>query len=280
MNLELQMALAGLVSPEHLEVLLEADELLRRMGMDVVGDDLQEVIEMQNGNCDNSILVSRIDDVLMIGLNQAMTEMGLRVIDETSMTIQTSILHTVYSMEDYIIPDHLVGLCMGDFSNEEIIAHMTPIFTTLGVEEAIDHLVDVSDELVQRINEVALNAIRLRGPDPIDLLPDNTRRIARLNRLIKAKGADKCSIVTELVSAGVRCGRPLDALLEQHTEVMDTFDTDHLACELLALVYFSNSDFDTVFKTAHGLVQEFTDELGEQNRLNKHLTDLERVVEG
>lgn len=280
MNLELQMALEGVASPEHLEVLLEADALLRRMGMDVVGDDLQEVIEMQNGNSDNAMLLSRIDDVLMIGLNQAMTEMGLSVIDETSMTIQTSILHTVYSLEDYIIPDHLVGLCMGDFSNEEIIAHMTPIFTTVGVEEAMDHLVDVSDALVQRVNEVALAAIQLRGPDPIDLLPDNTRRVARLNRLIKAKGAEKCSIVVELVNAGVRCGRPLDALLEQHVEVMDTFDTDHLACELLALVYFSNSDFDTVFKTAHGLVQDFTDELSEQNRLNKHLTDLERVVEG
>lgn len=280
MNLELQMALEGLVTPERLEVMLEAHKLLQKLGLDVVADDLQEVIEIQNGNCDNNILVSRLDDVLMIGLNQALTELGVSLTDETTMTVQTSILHTVASLEDYIIPDHLVGLCMGDFSNEEIVANMTPIFTTMGVEEAMDALVEVSDDLVRRINEVALAAIQLRGPDPIDLLPDNTRRIARLNRLIKAKGADQCSVVVELANAGVRCGRPLASLLEQHVEVMDGFDSDHLACELLALVYFSNADFDQAFTTAHGLVQEFSDELSEQNRLNKYLTDLERVVEG
>lgn len=280
MNLELQMALEGLVTPERLEVMLEAHKLLQKLGLDVVADDLQEVIEIQNGNTDNSILVSRLDDVLMIGLNQALTEMGVALTDEASMTVQTSILHTVASLEDYLIPDHMVGLCMGDFSNEEIVANMTPIFTTVGVEEAMDVLVEVSDALVQRINEVALAAIQLRGPDPIDLLPDNTRRVARLNRLIKAKGADKCSIVVELANAGVRCGRPLSSLLEQHVEVMDGFDSDHLACELLALVYFSNAEFDQAFKTAHGLVQDFSDELSEQNRLNKYLTDLERVVEG
>jgi hypothetical protein len=280
MNLELQLALEGLVTPERLDLLLEANRLLSGLGLDVVGDELQEIIEIQNSNADNTMLVSRLDDVLTIGLNQALDSFGVRLIDDATMAQRNNVLHTIASLEHYIIPDHLVGLTMGDFTNEEVIANMTPIFTTLGVEEAIDVLALVSDDLVARIHEVALNAIQLRGPEPVDLLPDNTRRVARLNRLIKGKGAEKCTIVMELANAGVRCGRPLDSLIHQNVEVMDSFDSDHLACELLALVYFSNAPFDEAFTTARRLVQEFTDELSEQNRLNKYLTDLERVVEG
>lgn len=275
----LKIALEGYVSPERTEVLMDAVQLIADSGQDTPLDELSEVIEMQNGMADSATFIGRIDDTIHVALNDTLAQLGVTCLNEAGIDIKTDILRTVASLESYIIPEHVIGLIDGNFTNEEIIATMVPIFSTRSIEEVMDVLVVVTDESIGRLAEVVKNNLLLRGPSEDDLPRDNTARLARLNRLIRHLGAERISIVYELTQSGVRAGRPLTALLGQFIEAFLPMSPERVATEMLALVLFSDTPLAEVRKVTTEQCHDYTDSVGEQRLMEMTLTPLFPIIE-
>lgn len=275
----LEAALEGILTPERIEALCDAVRLIEASGQSAPSDDIQEVIEIQDGLSDNNMLVSRITDVITIALNQTLEQLGVVCTAETDIPVKTAILQTVASLEDYIIPEHIVGLMNGDFSNEEVVANMVPVFTTLTVDEAVQALEGVEDGLITRLDEVISQALLLRGPLEEDLPKDNTARIAMLNRLIKAAGNDQLSVVIELSNAGIRCGRSLSLLLNNHMEAIDDMDPRVAAVELMGLVTYSDHPLEDLKRKLIELFEDFTENYNTQRLMELTINNLLPKVE-
>lgn len=275
----LSIALEGYVTDVRKDWILEAVDLIERSGQNAPLDELSEIVELQNGMSDSAMFVSRINDTLQVALNDTLAQLGVVCIDGVDIDIKTDILLTMASLESYIIPEHVLGLIEGNFTNEEIIATMVPIFSTRTIEEVLDVLETVTDESIGRLSEVIKNNLLMRGPSEDDLPRDNTARLNRLNRLIRDLGAEKVSIVYELAQSGVRAGRPLDALLGQFIEAFLPFEPERVATEMLALVLFSNTPLADVRKVATEQCHDYTDSVGEQRLMEMTLTPLFAIIE-
>lgn len=270
----LQVALTGVVTEERLDVLLESTRLLQASGLSAPLDELQEVLEIQNSLADNALLVSRLTDILHLALRQVLLELGVRCTDTVELVELNAVLLTVSLLEQYLIPEHLIGLMGGDFNEEEVIAHMVPVFTTLTEDEALHALVEVDPALLLRLRDLMTAQLQLRGMSDAELLPDNTARLAAINRLITAVGVERVGVVYELANAGIRAGRPLSALLAQSTETLDTLPPERAVSELLALVFFSNHPLEEVMGKTLELIMDYTDQPYQQQLMEKTLKDL------
>lgn len=270
----LQVALAGLITDERMDVLLDSVRLIQDAGLSAPIDEVQEVIEIQNSFSDNTLLVARITDTLYLGVTQILTELGVTCTDEVELVERNAILLTVSLLEHYIIPEHLIGLMGGEFNSEEIIAHMVPVFTTVTMDEALHALLEVDPRLIEKLREVLERSLQLRSVSDADLLPDNTARIAAINRLITAVGVERVSIAMELADAGVRAGRPLSGLLTNYTESLEDLPLEHVTSELLALVLFSNHPVSELKPKLLELINDFTDQPYQQKTMTETLNQL------
>jgi hypothetical protein len=275
----LQLVLTDLVTEERLQVLVDALRLVESSGQSAPSDELQEIIEIQDGLSDNTMLVSRLTDVLELAINQTLNQLGITCNEDADLAQKVAILTAVVSLEDYIIPEHIAGILGGYFTNEEAIALMVPIFTTMTTEEAIEVLMKVEDATLERLSEVVQNNLLKRGNLEVELPQNNTARIAMLNRLIKATSREQLSVVITLIEAGVRAGRPLSTLLTNHTEELDQFEINHLVVELLALVIFSDHELGDLRAKVGELINEFSDDHAKQRVMGIRLNALLMKVE-
>lgn len=270
---ELQLALADVVTPEQLDVLLECHQQLSDLGLSDFEDELQQVVGLQDGISDNDLFVSRIRDVLLYAVGDALTQYGVEVDDETPLNVMVGILQAVANIEHYIIPEHLHDLACSGRPSEEIIAEMTPMFSVVPGDEAFEHIVAVKDDTIIRLREITGQLLSYRTPD--DHRPaDHTLKIAKINGLLNATQQQRPAKVNELAKSGVRSGQPLDTLLELSIEYLDAQPTTEVAIELLGLAYYSDVPMSELTDVLREVVREYTDDYQEQVKISHALTSL------
>lgn len=273
-------ALEDIVGEDQLRVMTDALTLLESLDLSAPSDEIQTIVEIQDSMSDNAIMVSRINDVIYIAYEEAFASFGISLIDNTPLAFKVALLQAVTSLEHYIIPEEIKLLYQAPFGNEEIIANIVPIFSSFTLEQALEYVVEVSDALIQRIEDVIdARLLTMVDPDQPPPVADNVKRVARLNRLITTQGSEQVSVVYKLATAGVRTGRPLNALLEQNFEALEGFETDQLVSELVALVVFSDEPLTNIKAKVMELIADFQPDLSSQRRmdvaLNKVLSSAE-----
>lgn len=277
----LELALTDVVGPEQLQVLVEAVTQLETCGLSTPSDDLQTVIEIQDAMSDNALLVSRVNDILYLAYEEAFASLGVAVADEATLAFKTALLDALTSLDYYIIPEQIQLLYQAPFTNEEIVAHLMPIFTPYDLELSVMWITQVSDATIARLKEVIDGKVQLNSEADVQSPKDNAARLSRLNRLIKLVGAEQVSAVYTLAQAGVRAGRPLDALLTQVLPQLDGFEPEQVTSELYALLLFSDTPLDQLKSknSLMALVNDFEDDLGRQRRMELVATRLHQQLE-
>lgn len=277
----LELALTDVVGPEQLQVLVEAVTQLETCGLSTPSDDLQTVIEIQDAMSDNALLVSRVNDILYLAYEEAFASLGVTVDEEATLAFKTALLDAITSLDYYIIPEQIQLLYQAPFTNEEIVAHLMPIFTPYDLELSVMWITQVSDATIARLKEVIDGKVQLNSEADVQSPKDNAARLSRLNRLIKLVGAEQVSAVYTLAQAGVRAGRPLDALLTQVLPQLDGFEPEQVTSELYALLLFSDTPLDQLKSknSLMALVNDFEDDLGRQRRMELVATRLHQQLE-
>jgi len=275
----IEKALRDVIGTEQLHLVTDSVALFETIGLSTPSDELQSILERQDGVSDTALFVSRINDIIFIAYDEVFKRFGVTVIDEAPLAFKIALLETLTSLEYYIIPEQIQMLYKAPFTNEEIIAHLIPIFSTFNLEQSMDYLESVSDATVERLALIIENKLMQKDPEGLNPPADNTARLARLNKLIKFKGAQELSIVYSLAQAGVRAGRPLKALLSQHIEALEGLEPQRLTTELLALTLFSDTSLDHVKTQTHELINEFEENIGRLRQMEMALNPLIQAIE-
>lgn len=257
MHLELQLALQHAVTPERLEQILAAHRLLVDVGQTAMDDELLQVLGLDDA--DQTLLVSRVTDVLYAGLRQCLQEFEIEMSDTAPLGLMTDVLTTVANLEYYLIPETLLDIANDDSWPEEVIARLVPLLTGSQTDEVLEHLLTVSPTCIARIRQIAedhlgLREVQVRRPE------QHERRIRLLNRLTTLTQGANPQIVKRLAKNGVNSGLSPDILLELALPMLDELEPDQLPGELLGLVYFSNTPLDRVEIVTSDLIGDYCDD--------------------
>ncbi len=277
MNEELQLALAGVISPERLEVILQGQRLLNDLGLTTADDELQQIFGLQDGISDNQLFVSRIEDCLLLAVGDSLRQYGITVAEHTPFAMMVGILHAVSQFEYYILPETLLDLTCGTDDSEVLLAGLVPLFSELQREEVLEYLTAVEASTIARIRQIASDHLALREvtvarPD------DYHQRIRILNGMLRRSLNAHPQVVLQLAKNGIRAGLPVGELLEQALDDLDALKLEAAAREIVALVYFSDTPLDDIWHTTVETIRDYVDEYRDQVRMEAAAEDFYQSV--
>lgn len=277
---ELQVGLEGIITPERMDVILEAYRQLTDAGIDTINDELVGIYNMQDGIADNAMLVSRVEDCLMVGLIEALRRYGVTVqIDTATMISLTGILQTLVGFEHYLIPETLWDFVNQGQDADHILASLVTLFSDIEPDDVINTVDTVNPEVIERMRVIAERRM-MYDAEPAEVSPDHTLRIGTINRLLRSYNQKHPALVVELAQSGFPSGQDLTIVFEQVFEQLDNLPPQELGPEFLGLVYYSNTPLKDVYETARALPQDFTDSQVEQRRIEHALDQAYAYVEG
>jgi hypothetical protein len=264
---ELQVGLDGVVTPERMEVILETYRQLTEAGMDTMNDELLLVFNMQDGIADNAMLVSRVEDCLMLGAMHLLREHGITVRqDIVELTTLNGILQTINGFEHYIIPETLWSMTTPDEETAFALSRVVPLFSDVPEDTVMETLEQVDASVIERMHALAETKVRLNDEAEIPSA-DHNERIGYINGLARVYDRKHPALVMELAENSVPSGQSLMTLFEQVFEQLDNYVAKELGPEFLGLVLYSDTPLSEVYAVARDLPQEFTDSGSEQYRI-------------
>lgn len=270
MNEELALALLDVVSPERLEVITNTSSVLEALGFTSHTFEIQQILGLQDGESDNFLLVSRIEDALTVGVWCTLKQFGV-VTHDAPLGLLAPLLEGLGLIEHYVIPVDLYSLALSDESPEEVLSTIIPYVSTLEEDQVFDLLTEVKSTCIDRIRQVLYAKMQAaEQPTGYDVsTPQAKRKLNHLNRLIKlAQDKNATLIVKRLADEGVPIGRAITDLYPLALEHLEeTSSTQLMAYELLGLWLYSDADISTPIQTFGDAVNAFTDEPGEVHQL-------------
>lgn len=270
---ELQLALTDVVTPERLEVFLEAQQLLNQLSFTAADEELQTILGLQDGISDSYLLVSRVEDCLVYAIGEALHQHGIECAADTPLYLMVALLTTVGNIQHYLLPEDLLQMTLQDEDPEVILAGLVPFFTDVDAEQALEVLQNVHPNVIHRITELARER---QARDQIEppRVADHAVRIQKINALRRQQDYPPPQLVVELSRRGVRSGAPLEHLLSQTLDDLEALSLDQIPVEFLALVFFSNTPLDQVLNVTLEHLHDFTDLAPQRSRLEKHTLTL------
>lgn len=270
MNEELALALLDVISPERLEVFTNTSTVLEELGFTAHTFEIQQILGLQDGESDNFLLVSRIEDCLTVAVWSVLKQFGV-VTHDAPLAVLAPLLEGLGLIEHYITPVDLYTLVLSDDSPEEVLAMVIPYVSQLDEDSVLELLVSVAPTCITRIREVLYAKMQAGAqPEGYDVsTPQAKRKLTHLNQLVlKAKEKNVELIVKKLADSGVPIGRDIVDLYPMTVEYLEEVpNNQQLAYELVGLYLYSDVDISTPVQTLTAAINAFTDELSEQHQL-------------
>lgn len=258
-------ALAPLVTPELLDIILDCVSTLETVNYDAALDELNTVIMIADSMADSAMLVSRVLDIIRVAQDQMLQSYQIELSDEATMENRHSVIQLLLNLPNYIIPEDIQTLMMGDYDNESLIAHLVPMFSQVDIEEIYPLVLRVDDALIASLRSMVNEKVMVRG---ISMEANsNAPRIRLINTAIARIGRDKFQLVLELANSGVRSDRPMRELLELSFDALDRMNCFDAAYELFGLALFSNCAISKIEFETQMAYDEYTDNDMERNTM-------------
>ena len=254
----LDSVLTPLITEERKELILSCVASLESLDYQAALDELQQVVEIQDGLSDNGMLLARIDDVIWNAHETIFKNHEIEVSAEATQEIRQAIVDVLANFNRYIVPDQLLMLFEGGFMPDEVLAQMVQLFTAVKFDEAWPMIGNVSPQLMNTMREEIERQVRYRGLEDTDVTP--VRRVKMVNDYIRVVGQDTFSMLLDLSNSGVRIGtRDITDLVQQSLEALDRKDPEVAALELFGLVLMSNVPVEEIDKKIRELIADYSD---------------------
>ncbi|BEG72720.1 hypothetical protein RVBP21_3480 [Pseudomonas phage BRkr] len=272
----LDSILTPLVMEERKEIMLECVASLEEMDYSAALDELHTVCSIADDNADTMMLLGRIDDIIRVAHDQVLAAHEVKVSDEATQEQRLAIVHTILGLPNYILPDQIELILQGDFDNEEILAHLVPMFERLSFDEVWPLINEVSVSFIDALKAMVQDTMMTRGH--IDEYIAPVSRIRVLNRLMNTIGRDKFSMVLELSNSGMRVGHDWLELLSNSLESLDNKNAQDAAYEMVGLAFFSNLHLDSIYSTVKVSIDEYTENEMERNIMERVIDEIKRKM--
>lgn len=254
----LDSVLTPLITEERKELILSCVASLESLDYQAALDELQQVVEIQDGLSDNGMLLARIDDVIWNAHETIFKNHEIEVSAEATQEIRQAIVDVLANFNRYIVPDQLLMLFEGGFMPDEVLAQMVQLFTAVKFDEAWPMIGNVSPQLMNTMREEIERQVRYRGLEDTDVTP--VRRVKMVNDYIRVVGQDTFSMLLDLSNSGVRIGtRDIAGLVQQSLEALDRKDPEVAALDLFGLVLMSNVPVEEIDKKIRELIADYSD---------------------
>lgn len=276
MKLEIQDAISSLVPPEQLTVILDTVNLLLEQDYVLALDELNTVLMIADDDADSSMLVGRINDVLMYALNYMLNDRDISVVDETDLGVRLAIINTLTNIPLYIIPDDLAHIFQQNYDDIETLARLVAFFTNYHVDDLIDVIIGVGDTTLAYLHSEITERIRTMGEYIGSRIP--TERIKVINLLLSTNGREKFSMMLELANAGVRVGRSFDELLQISFEGLESRNPEEAASQLVGLAFLSDVPLDVIWSKLNMSLDDYTDNPMERKLMLDEFTYIKRKL--
>lgn len=256
MQFILDSVLTPLITEERKEVILSCVASLETLDYQEALDELHQVVEFNDSMGDNSMLLSRIDDIIWNAHDTIFKRHEVKVSAEASQEVRQSIVDVLSSFNKYIIPDQLLLLFEGGFMPEEVLAQMVQLFSVVKFDEAWPEILEVSPQLMNTMREEIERQVRYRGLEDADVTP--VRRVKMVNDILRIAGHQTFSMLMDMSQAGVRIGtQAISGLVQQSLEGLDRKEPPAVALELFGLVLMSSVEVPLIEQKVRELIADF-----------------------
>lgn len=277
---ELKLVMRSMLSEEQLWSFDEAYRVLTAIGLTDFDDELQQVMGMADGDCDNYLFVSRVQDVLIYAVGDSLRQYGVVCNDDTPLYIMTGVLEALANVEHYVIPETLRDLTLMDDDPEIVLSHIVPLFTWVDESECQFYVQDVKEATITRIREIATTAIDASDSSDVPH-PDTHRKVRTINALNRRESGDAPLAVVELAKSGFRLAQPMRSVLLETIDRIDTYNSERAGIELLGVVLFSDVPFNDTEQAVEVLVDDYVDNPRDRTHMElsirNALADLEHL---
>jgi hypothetical protein len=254
----LDSILTPLITEERKDVLLSCVASLESLDYQAALDELQQVVEIQDGISDNAMLLSRIDDVIWYAHNDIFKKHRVTMSDLATQAQRQAMVEVLSTFNNYIIPDQLLMLFEGQYMPEEILAHMCQMFTDISFEEMWPLIEDADRALMKAIKEEVERQVMYRGIPEEAVSP--VSRIKLINYFLRNTPEETFSMVRELANAGTRVGGNIDNLVTISIQALDKLDAEQAAAQIFGLVLFSNVPAPEIVSKTKEIIADYSDD--------------------
>lgn len=276
MKLEIQDALSSLIPPEQMQIISDVVDTLLEKDYGLALDELNQVLMMADDNCDSTMLVARVQDILTHAMNFCLNDFGVTLSDDASLKLRHDIYKTLIYIPHYIIPEDLSHILSSDYDNQETIAQIVPYFTDHNSDVALEHIEEVSDEIIGYLRE-SIN-VRLRTQGEYVGGRVDTARVKVINRLMSTNESGKFSLMLELANAGVRVGRPYEELITLSFAQLESRDPVDAAAQMVGLAFFSDVPLAGIWRQIDTSLDDYTDNPMERRIMLDEIAVIKRNV--
>lgn len=273
MQFILDSVLTPLITEERKEVILSCVASLESLNYQAALDELHQVVEFNDTMGDNTMLLSRIDDIIWNAHESIFKQHEVQVSPEATQEVRQSVVDVLANFNTYVIPDQLLMLFEGGFMPEEVLAQMVQLFTAVKFDEAWPEIKDVSPQLMNTMREEIERQVRYRGLEEADPVP--VLRVKMVNDYVRTFGPDAFSMTLDLSKSGVRVGaRDITELVQQSLQALDRKNPEHAALELFGLAMLSSVPVEEIEKRVRGLIADYSDNNYDTTTMNNVLKPL------
>lgn len=276
MKLEIQDALSSLIPPEQMQIISDVVDTLLEKDYGLALDELNQVLMLADDNADSSMLVARVQDILTYAMNYCLNDFGIILSDDASLKLRHDIYKTLIYIPHYIIPEDLAHIFNSDFDNQETIAQIVPYFTEQQPDVALEHIEEVSDEIISYLRE-SIN-VRLQTQGEYVGTRVDTERVKVINRLLSNNEPGKFSLMLELANSGVRVGRPYDELITLSFTQLESRNPVEAAAQMVGLAFFSDLPLSGIWRQIDASLDDYTDNPMERRIMLDEIATIKRNV--
>jgi hypothetical protein len=276
MKLEIQDALSSLIPPEQMQIISDVVDTLLEKDYGLALDELNQVLMMADDMADSSMLVARVQDILTYAMNYCLNDYGITLGEDASLKLRHDIYKTLIYIPHYIIPDDLAHIFNSDYDNQETIAQIVPYFTDHPADVALEHIEEVSDNIIGYLRE-SINA-RLKTQGEYVGGRVDADRVKVINRLLHTNEPGKFSMMVELANAGVRVGRPYEELINLSFEQLEGRNPVEAAAQMVGLAFFSDLPIGGIWRQIDTSLDDYTDNPMERRIMLDEIGTIKRNV--
>lgn len=265
-------------SDDRMQLLYQASDLFNQYGFS--GPDVDTSLALENTRAENATSNLAWDRCYLIindALDMLLVGMGLSL-EYSTILHKIELLKGLKIIEDTDMHTYIVDVCTNEaLSTQERFETLLTYALSYYPLWLDTELSNVPDTFIARV--LAAHQIGADNTDIEDTVPDYRDGIARIRKFYAYCTRVNTQLrLHELISAGLKPGRPANFLMQQNTEHLTDLEPeapDHAAMELIGLLLLTDIDFNNLINVTGQYAESF---FTDTNFISRVTTEASRII--
>ena len=258
------------VTPETKKIFEESFRLMQTIGFEEFDDGYEDLI-VTDQDAQIGDTLYNINDLTIKNLDQILIMHGIKMDDDASIIDRNRVLDAIVQVQFNDDPVAVLAAMALATNPEETFAELVRLFSTVGVEDVMGHIEEVSDRLLKMIREKA--STQEQGSLPLEDFEQRQRHLDKLH-FLQLVIPTKNSTFFRLMDEGLGVGFPLDAYLRIVGPTLEEKEPDDIAVDLVAICMASSDAIDREQIMAKQHIQDYIHDTAVMTKVSIAITNI------